>query len=262
MSNKERTSSITSEKKKKVKFNLNISSNEDSQRFSSPLSPSPKKKNFLTHTSILKKGNIINANGKKEKIILLEEVKAKNRFNTAKRLAILTNSSIYVYNSKEKYSIYKENPYKIFMLKDYKFEVDNTILIIKKKEEENNEAKYSIVKKYEFKDKETAIKWWEIIISSIALSDINTVKTNSSNMMNEELNNSTKRDSSIDYLQNNNNDINNNKESLNNKKSDELKANDIAIFQYVEEEKEKEKNNKVNKMDEDNEKKILKVFMK
>ena len=105
-----------------------------------------------------------------EKVLLISQVKSKNRFNTTNRFAALTNRRLCIYYSKDNYIKDKQNPYKVFMLNEYKFEIAKKTLIIKRIS--NNKNKYITVKKYEFNSLEIAIKWWETIIASITLLDL------------------------------------------------------------------------------------------
>ena len=106
----------------------------------------------------------------KEKELLLSQVKSKNRFNTTSRFAVLTNIRLCIYYSKDNYLEDKQNPYKVFILNEHKFEIEKKLLIIKRIS--NNKNKYITVKKYEFNSLEIAIKWWETIIASITLLDL------------------------------------------------------------------------------------------
>ena len=84
----------------------------------------------------------------KEKELLLSQVKSKNRFNTTSRFAVLTNIRLCIYYSKDNYLEDKQNPYKVFILNEHKFEIEKKLLIIKRIS--NNKNKYITVKKYEF----------------------------------------------------------------------------------------------------------------
>ena len=249
-----------SERTKKVKFNLNNSSKINNQKKSSLLRPIYPKIKSLTNTSQFKKDNIIEIDGKKEKILLSDQVKAKNRFNTTHRFAVLTNSRICVYYSEEKFLLYKYNPYKIFLLKEHKFEVDKKILIIKGKEEHSNEEKYKIIKKYEFSNKETAIKWWETIIASMTLNDIksnNFLKDDNSTLNEELIGNNSNISYNLNQITNNTINDNENKDNTNintnvniyedekNKKYNELSTSVYGTdnIQNEEENKERESNN-------------------
>jgi len=106
----------------------------------------------------------------KEKVLLLSEVKSKNRFNTTNRFAVLTNRRLCIYYSKDSYMKDKQNSYRVFVLNDHKFKIEKKLLIIKRIS--NNKNKYITVKKYEFNSLEIAIKWWETIIASITLLDL------------------------------------------------------------------------------------------
>ena len=124
---------------------------------------------ILTNSYASNQKEIIDIEREKEKILLLSQVKSKDTFNSENKnkFAVLTNINICIYNSKDDYLLEKENPEKIFKLNEYKFEVEKKLLIIIKKEEKKEGIEYLIVKKYEFPNLETAIKWWATIISSI-----------------------------------------------------------------------------------------------
>ena len=124
----------------------------------------------LINASLSSKNRNIDIDIPKEKELLLSQVKSKNRFNTTSRFAVLTNIRLCIYYSKDNYLKDKQNPYKVFILNEYKFEIEKKLLIIKRIS--NNKNKYITVKKYEFNTLEVAIKWWETIIASITLFDL------------------------------------------------------------------------------------------
>lgn len=81
----------------------------------------------LINTSILS----IDIDIPKEKVLLLSEVKSKNRFNTTNRFAVLTNRRLCIYYTKDNYMRDKQNPYKVFILNEHKFNIEKKLLIIK-----------------------------------------------------------------------------------------------------------------------------------
>ena len=161
----------TSKKSRKVKFNLNnntLTSFPDQEQNSTSISPN--NISLIINSSLSRINKNIEIDTPKEKELLLSQVKSKNRFNTTSRFAVLTNIRLCIYYSKDNYIKDKQNPYKVFILNDHKFELEKKILIIKRIS--NNKNKYITVKKYEFNSLELAIKWWETIIASITWLDL------------------------------------------------------------------------------------------
>lgn len=153
---------------KKVKFNLGINYSELYAKKKSLIKQNINSNNTtsLTNTSISSQnGKTISKS--KEKILLLSQVKDKTKLNS-NRYAVLSNLSIYIYYSKDNYLLDKDNYEKVFKLKDYKFEIENKVLLIKQKEEHKNDSIYMTVKKYEFLNTQTAIKWLYLIMESLS----------------------------------------------------------------------------------------------
>jgi len=147
--------------------NKNLTGFPDQEQYSTSINPN---NISLINASLSSKNRNIDIDIPKEKELLLSQVKSKNRFNTTSRFAVLTNIRLCIYYSKDNYMKDKQNPYKVFILNEYKFEIEKKLLIIKRIS--NNKNKYITVKKYEFNSLEIAIKWWETIIASITLFDL------------------------------------------------------------------------------------------
>ena len=201
------TSKDIHKKENKVTFNLdNISSHKKSQK------PESSKCSTLTDTISKNKKD-----SHMEKTILLTELKEKNRFKFTNRFSVLTNLRMLIFYSKEIYLLNMKNPYKIFNLKEYEYEIDNKLLLIKSKEENENKEKLATTNIYEFSDEDILHKWYNSIISSI-------------DKMNEKSNDFSK-DNYYESIKEENNEIN---------ESDNQSFN-IHIDEYEETINEKEK---------------------
>ena len=101
-----------------------------------------------------------------EEILLLTQVKSMNNSNMTYKYAVLTNLKLCLYNSKSNYLLDKENPYKVFKLQEYDFEINNNILSIQRKEDNIKKTitKNIYIEKYEFSNKIIA-KNWNITLS-------------------------------------------------------------------------------------------------
>ena len=201
------TSKDIHKKENKVTFNLdNISSHKKSQK------PESSKCSTLTDTISKNKKD-----SHMEKTILLTELKEKNRFKFTNRFSVLTNLRMLIFYSKEIYLLNMKNPYKVFNLKEYEYEIDNKLLLIKSKEENENKEKLATTNIYEFSDEDILHKWYNSIISSI-------------DKMNEKSNDFSK-DNYYESIKEENNEIN---------ESDNQSFN-IHIDEYEETINEKEK---------------------
>ena len=147
-----------SKKEKKVNFNIGENSHKKSQK--------PESSKCSTLTDSINK-NVKDTHSHMEKTLLLTELKEKNRFKFTNRFSVLTNLRMILFYSKETYLLNMKNPYKIYELKDYNFELDKTLLIIKSKEEKESKEENVNVYIYEFADEDISLRWYNSIISSI-----------------------------------------------------------------------------------------------
>ena len=205
----------------------------------------------LTHNSISSQ----NEKEQEEKILLLTQLKPLNGLSTTNKYAALTNLKLCLYISKAMYLFDKENPYKVFKLKEYNFEINNNILLIQRKEHKakTTEKINKSIEKYEISNKETASKWHETLLKICDILSLDSTKNN-----NDEKETLKKSDDDYSANKEMNEKIEDNKayenENENNKDYNETsKSNYQSDISYIREEE--EENNK----DSDNEKDNIKI---